>query len=90
MVKIASAGNSDTVCYGALIQKGYSVSIIVNSSGRTGQYKAEKDQMIFIGDSPIETLGLVALYELRGEDWRNTQEEFDAFIALENEAFGKL
>ena len=88
MVKIASAGNSDTACYGALIQKGYQVSIIVNSDDKTGIYKAEKDQLSFIGESPIETLGLVALYELRGENWYNTREEFEAFMALEIEAFG--
>ena len=76
MVKIASAGNYDTACYGALFQKGYQVSIIVNPDGKTGLYKAEKDQLSFIGESPIETFGLVALYELRGENWYNTREEY--------------
>lgn len=88
MVKIASAGNSDTACYGALIQKGYRVSIIVNSDGKTGLYQAEKDGNVFIGHSPIETLGLVSLYELRGVKWGPSNSEIDEYIELENNTFG--
>ena len=87
MVKIVSAGNSDTACYGALIQKGYRVSIIVNSDGKTGLYKAEKNGDVFIGHSSIETLGLIAMYELRGEAWAPTDEEIDGNIRLEEVSF---
>ena len=90
MVKIASAGNSDMACYGTLIKKGYHVSIIVISDGKKSLYKAEKEDDIFIGHSPIETLGLIAMYELRGEAWSPTDEEIDAYIALEDRAFGDL
>ena len=49
MVKNAFAGNSETACYGALIQKGYQVSIIVNSDVKPELFRPEKRGDVFIG-----------------------------------------
>ena len=87
MTQISSAGNSDTACFGALIQKGYRVGIIKNSDGKTGLYKAERNGDVFIGHSPIEILGLIALFELRGEEWAPTDKEIDGNIRLEEVSF---
>jgi len=89
-MKIASAGNSDTAAYSALIAKGYSLSVRLKSDKKTGWYIAKLDGHEFIGDSPIETLGLTAMFEQRGEDWKPTNLEVEKFTEFENEAFSKL
>ena len=89
MTKIASAGNSDTAAYAVLLSKGYAVQILKKSDGKTGWFAAQKDGCEFIGDTPIETLGLIAMFEFRGEDWKPTDLEVTALTELEDAAFGR-
>ena len=87
MVTIAIAGNSDVAAYAAIIKKGYEFSISWPGEGREGWYIATKDGNKFIGESPAQTLGLIALFELSGEDWHASEEDVDRFLAMEKEAF---
>ena len=88
MTKIASAGNSDTAAYAVLLSKGYKVEIRKESDGKDGWFVAQKDGSEFIGDTPLETLGLVAMFEFRGEDWKPTDLEIMAIADLDNTTFG--
>lgn len=90
MTKIASAGNSDTAAYAVLLSKGYIVEIRKKSDDKTVWFVAQKDGSEFIGDTPIETLGLIAMFEFRGEDWKPTDLEVTALTELEATAFGGL
>jgi len=87
MVRIASAGNADTAAFFALNAKGYSVSVRLKSDNKTGWYVATLGENEFIGESPIETLGLIALFEQRGENWKPTDQEVDRFTEFENQNF---
>lgn len=88
MTKIASAGNSDSAAYAVLLSKGYTVKIEKKTDCNAGWYVAEKDGSKFIGDTPIETLGLIAMFEYRGEDWKPTDLEVMAITEFEEAAFG--
>lgn len=89
MTKIASAGNSDTAAFAVLLSKGYTVQIRKKSDGKDGWFVAQKDGSEFIGDTPLETLGLIAMFEFRGEDWKPTDQEVVAITELEEAAFGR-
>ena len=40
-------------------------------------YQAENERGIFSATSPVELLGLVAMWEARGDDWQCRQDEPD-------------
>lgn len=88
-MKIASAGNSDTAAFHALIKKGYSVWVVPKSDGNTGWYVAKKENQEFIGDNFLETIGLIAMFEARGEDWKPTDKEVEELEEFEATAFSK-
>jgi len=88
MIKIASAGNSDTAAFATLVAMGYSVRIEKNSDEKTGRFVANKAGSEFIGDTPLETLGLIAMFEVRGANWKPTAGEADALAELERAVFG--
>jgi hypothetical protein len=71
-VRIASAGNTGNHALEALKAKGYSVVLYPNASEDGLQdYWATKDGRDFIARDPVEVLGLVALWEQFGDDWRD-------------------
>jgi hypothetical protein len=43
---------------------------------------AERDGSSFVAESPVPLLGLIALAEIRGENWQATDDEIDEFVAL--------
>lgn len=71
-VRIASAGNTANHALEALRVKGYSV-VLRPAASEEGQndYWAIKDGRDFIASDPVEVLGLVALWEQFGDDWRD-------------------
>ena len=86
-MRITSAGNSDTAAFCALISKGYTLSVKLKSDNKTGWYIAKLGTNEFIGDSPIETLGLIAMFDQRGEDWKPTNKEVEEFTDFEVRAY---
>ena len=73
-VNIAVAGNTYIPCLLALRAKGYALrQEYLKLSGPDGGYQswyyAERGHARFIADNPIELLGLVAMWEARGDDW---------------------
>ncbi len=65
--------------YLALLAKGYSVRWERKSKENELWY-AERENGEFVAEGPIELLGLVAMYEVRGENWKATDKEIDAFM----------
>jgi hypothetical protein len=76
-MKLTAAGNAEVPAYLVLIAKGYEVS----PTGSQGVlWLARKDQNSFTADGMLELLGLVAMAESRGLNWRATDQEIEAFI----------
>ena len=88
-MRIATAGNSNTAAFCALISKGYTLSVKLKSDKKTGWYIAKLGANEFIGNSPIETLGLIAMFEKRGDDWKPTNKEVEEFTEFEVQAYSK-
>lgn len=71
---LSHAANTMTPAYLAILSKGYTV--------RTdGDYMiAERADARFVAEEPVALLGLIALFEVRGEDWAATDDEIEDFI----------
>ncbi|MCL2309582.1 MAG: hypothetical protein FWC42_04805 [Proteobacteria bacterium] len=88
---IRIAGNTAAPSLAAIRKKGYSVrSSATLTEGDIGnclyQYDAIRDGRFFSATSPEELLGLIAMWETRGDDWRGTEEDF----AFRDEVFRKM
>jgi hypothetical protein len=75
--KIRVAGNTAGPALHALRAKGYLVTLSYvrhddagMSSDYAAEYEAEKDGCLFSATTAEELLGLVAMWEIRGDDWR--------------------
>ena len=73
-MQISSAANTMTPAYLAILSKGYSVT----ASGDL--MVAEKGPHRFVAEDPVLLLGLIALFEVRGEEWKADDDEIDAFM----------
>ena len=91
---IRIAGNTYPRSLMALHKKGYEVknwcvcSIDENNDkDYTHTYEALKDGRLFSADTPVELLGLVALWETRGDSWRDvSKEEWDFYENYQDES----
>jgi len=80
-VRIASAGNTEVPAYLALIANGYTVRVKrPESTSENELWFAENDRLEVIGDSPLELLALIKLFEARGPDWKAEDDEIDRFL----------
>ena len=75
-IHIAAAGNVEAPSYLTLVALGYEVEC-----DRGGRWTAGKGDTIFSADSPVELLGLAAMYDARGPQWHASDAEIDAFLA---------
>jgi hypothetical protein len=83
---IRIAGNTWPRSLMAIHQKGYAVrNWCVMSKDEKGEenyehfYEAKKDGRFFSASTPVELLGLIALWETRGDSWCDVSEEEWAF-----------
>lgn len=84
MVSIRIAGNTENPCLLALRAKGYRLTLWYTLGDEYQQnYDAEKDGHAFSATSAEELLGLVAMWEFRGDDWQTKLDE--PFVRLELE-----
>lgn len=79
-VEIAAAGNVLVPVYLALKAKGYRVTREVDSK-KLEFWFADKKGLRFCADDPLALLGLIGLYETRGESWMASDHEIDKFLA---------
>jgi len=73
--KIRVAGNTHYPCLIALVQKGYDVVICSTVNSSHEEFEAEKDGNTFSATNPQELLGLVAMWEVRGQRWREFSDD---------------
>ena len=82
MVKIVSDDDADAASFSILKSRGYELRRELHSKSGVEYDIAEMNNDQFWGISPTEVLGLITLYEKRGEDWAPSKQEnkrFDIF-----------
>ena len=73
-MQISLAANTMAPAYLAILSKGF----VVTTSG--DMMVAEKGQHRFVAEEPVSLLGLIALAEVRGEEWQASDDEIAAFL----------
>ena len=72
-VKIGTAGNTRLPCFAVIKSKGYQISItqfvshLDQGVNLCYQYDAVKNDRLFSGNSPEELLGIITMWEMRGD-----------------------
>lgn len=79
------AGNTQTPALLVLEGKGYSLTVEAHED-ESLSWNAVKDGRYFSATDPVELLGLVTLWEVRGEDWQMRVGEPDLCSQLLDEA----
>ena len=81
-LQLADAMNTYSVALLVLKEKGYNIGIEPtedDDDDELGQWYADKDGRKFWAWDPLRLLGLVTLWENRGDDWPLTDGEEDLF-----------
>ncbi|HIH09821.1 MAG TPA: hypothetical protein HA254_04070 [Candidatus Diapherotrites archaeon] len=78
MVIISSAGNTAAPAYLVLKSKGYE---LFRDASNPNLWIAQKGKNKFIAESTVELLGLILIYESRGENWMANDKEIEEFLS---------
>jgi len=78
---IRIAGNTHIPCFSAIKAKGYEVTVIYYKDDYS-DWCAEKDNRLFSATDPVELLGLIAMWELRGDNWRANDSDHKEYDEL--------
>ncbi|MDR1340092.1 MAG: hypothetical protein LBK58_08590 [Prevotellaceae bacterium] len=85
--RIRIAGNTIAPCFAIIKQKGYKIEARVNKNS-SGEYfytwDAVKENHHFSAECPVELLGLISMWEIRGDNWKANDieyREYDKFTA---------
>ncbi|MEO1276647.1 MAG: hypothetical protein AAFV96_15125 [Pseudomonadota bacterium] len=81
MVRLVPAGNADTAAFAVLCSLGYELSLVPGAEEE--RICAKKDGHEFVAESPITVLGLVALHQARGDDWKPRDDEVARMLRFE-------
>ena len=88
---IRIAGNTQNPALNTLREKGYKLWIEPDDPNEEESefidWNAEKNGRYFSATDPVELLGLVAMWEFRGDDWQHKTEEPDIAGELIHAAF---
>lgn len=79
-VTLAAAGNTLSPALAVLRELGYTVTR--EASGER-LFRAKNANCLLLAEDPLRLLGLVKLYEIRGEQWRPTDSEVDDFLSMD-------
>lgn len=87
-VSVRIAGNTSNRCLLAAIAKGYRVWFeyakltkpVLHWDEFMPDYQAERDGVFFSATSPEKLLGLIAMHEVRGDDWRPVSADEQAVV----------
>lgn len=76
--KLSGAGNIEAPAYHLIKEKGYTISC------ENELWKIEGEDVEFMSHSLLEVLGLILLYESKGQDWLVSDEKIEEFIHVAN------
>ena len=81
---LAEAGNITNPALLILRDKGYEIGVEPpEEENSSWNWWAEKDGNLFTGSNPAMILGLISIWETRGENWQTQENEewlFDKFL----------
>ena len=78
-MKVSAAGNTEVPAY--LVLKDIATDIeVVDDEDKTQTWKVKVKGVLFSGASPLEVLGLVKMYETRGNEWHASDLEIEDFV----------
>ena len=72
-MKLAAAGNTEIPALLVLEKKGAEITCEKDSNLWTAVYQ----QNTFVAESPLELLGLIEMYSVRGAEWEANDKEFE-------------
>jgi len=78
---IRIAGNTTAPALSVIKGKGYEIEFYVSTDTGYARdcvscYNARKDGRLFSATTAVELLGLIAMWEVRGDNWRGTKDDF--------------
>lgn len=79
-LRIANAGNVTVPAFLELQKRGYDVRCEKSDDGSRETWLAESDAAQLLADDPVALLGLAALAESRGANWRAADSQIDDFL----------
>jgi len=93
-MKIGTNANTSIPCYVVIKSKGYIISAKIYTSKNKDtaleyHFIAKKEDNTFVGDSLEEVLGLITMWEIRGQnndDWRADHDEIIDYDKIFNDA----
>lgn len=86
---IRIAGNTEAPCYFAIRSMGYDFAVFCHETTKDEYiwtYEATKEGRLFSATTIQELLGLIAMWEQRGDDWRADPDEGDEYLSLRDSA----
>lgn len=91
IVKIGISGNTAAPCLQIIQSKGFVVSMSTHLLSddvwsAVHDYSAEKDGLIFNATNLEELLGLIAMWEHRGDSWHAKHDEVDVYHKLQDDS----
>jgi hypothetical protein len=86
--KLADAMNTYNPALLVLRQRGYRVWVDPSDEGSEGEdWRAEKDGRDFIASDPLRLLGLISIWEHRGDSWQAGAGGADLYDEIRSAAY---
>ncbi len=79
MSHIIAAGNIEVPAYLAIGQLGFEIERQVSENDKEWWVARKGDEMFSAG-SPLDILGLCLMRQIRGEEWKATDQEIDSYL----------
>jgi hypothetical protein len=87
-VKIGFAGNTFNPALHVIEKKGFLLGLYESESDQNSYLIwARKDNCEFVSSNPVELLGLISMWENRGDEWKEKEGEKDILEDLLDEYF---
>lgn len=77
---LAAAGSAEVPAFLVLESKGFQVDRQFDNASNTESWVASDGQLTLHGSGPLELLGLLSLYETRGNGWHASDGDIDRFL----------
>ncbi|CAB1075436.1 hypothetical protein D1AOALGA4SA_3256 [Olavius algarvensis Delta 1 endosymbiont] len=77
---IANAGNTEVPCFLATKSLGFRFSKLHEKTDQE-LWVAENQEIRFVASNQLELLGLIYMRELRGKNWKASDEEIDNYLS---------
>lgn len=77
---IMAAGNVEAPAWLVLRSRGYTVERHIRAHPSQDVWTASKGNQSFSGEGPIELLGVVTMFEERGNAWQASDPEISEFL----------